>query len=191
MKQDAAIEIISEHYGHHILSELVAQYGHQLTDKKNKPLSEEELQELAGEDGIDTFDWLEPRIQGYRLEFTDGRLIAIHEEAEYSEYLGIEHGDSFPYGWFFRDPESIECIVPEVFMYYYEYGNTGDDCGCDIDLCTDCAKLARFVDSFDRPIQSILQIDYPGFCRSCDVPGWLGDNCVTVLIHLKPNHKNN
>ena len=119
--EDATCELVDSHHGIHALSVLVSTYPDNLCDSAGNAISADDLAELAGDDGCEAFDWIEPHIRDdgsgviHRIEWREGDLIAVHPDAEWSDYLDC---------MYLPEDSDIQYTLPDWSLCYLVNGDS-------------------------------------------------------------------
>ena len=118
--EDATCEMVDSRHGIYALSVLVRNYSENLCDAVGKPLSADDMADLAGDEGMDAFDWIEPHIRDndngliYCINWREGDLIAVHPDAEWSNYLAC---------MFLPEDSDIRMTLPDWSLSYLVNGD--------------------------------------------------------------------
>lgn len=107
--------------------------------------------------------------------YQEGDIWAIHPDAEWSDTLEA---------YYLRPANSVELELPESIEYYLTYGNDGGGYTDE-----DVAMFERFLDRRYNYVKALEAgfyqvIERSSFSHSNDVPGWLGDRTITVLVDV-------
>lgn len=171
---EPAIGLVDSHHGIHAQRVLVENYRSNLCDWRGNPWLPGDLDYLASDD-LGAWDDIEPYIRNdengliYRLDWREGDIIAIHPDAEWSDYLDE---------WFIRG-DAVEYQIPSWAMCYLVNGDNSGLTDHAIDMC-DTWSDSEDGHAFHRGFTIISE---PYFSRSNDLGDCLACDVVDVLVY--------